>query len=132
MAIVAHPHEVLLQQVREEFAAILTQSSQGIYIYLDDSHWICNDRLATLLGYTSAEELRKGSSRSSFLEAVIVTDSHQAVVDAYRKVVDAKAASSITVIWKKKGGGTLKTQTIFAPLSFRGTVLALHFITPSE
>jgi hypothetical protein len=130
MTVAAHPHAVLLEEVRKEFAGIFNQTNQGVYIYLDDSHWICNDRMATLLGYASSEELLKVATSSSLLDAIVATDSQQHVVEAYGKAVDGKAASSITVIWKKKAGGTLKTQTIFAPISFNGTALALHFIAP--
>jgi hypothetical protein len=124
-----HPHEVILQQVREEFADILSQTTQGIYIYLDDSHWICNDRMATMLGYGSARELLKLSSGSPLLDAIVTPDSQQRVVESYMNAMNGKVASSIPVTWKKKDGGTIKTQTIFAPISFQGTVLAIHFIT---
>jgi len=125
-----HPHEEFLQQIQEEFAEILAQTSQGVYIYLDDPHWICNDRLATILGYTSADELRKAWSGSPFLDLSVAADSQQRVVDAYMNVVNAKVASVIPVTWKKKGGGTMKTQTILAPISYKGTVVAIHFVTP--
>jgi len=126
-----HPHEEFLQQIQEEFADVLAQTSQGVYIYLDDPHWICNDRLATMLGYASADELRKALGGAPFLDAAVATDSQQRVIDAYMNVVNAKVATSVPVSWKKKGGGTMKTQTIFAPISFKGTVLAIHFVTPT-
>ena len=125
-----HPHEEFLQEIQDEFADVLAQTSQGVYIYLDDPHWICNDRLATMLGYASADELRKASIGSPFLDTAVATESQQRVVDAYGSVVNAKVASSIPVTWKKKDGGTTKTQTIFAPISFKGTVLPIHFVTP--
>jgi hypothetical protein len=126
----AHPHEVLLQQVQQEFGEILTQSTQGIYIYLDDPHWVCNDRLATMLGYASATELVKVASGSPLLDVLVATDSQPRVVDAYTSAVERKVASTIPVTWKKKGGGTVKSQTIFVPISYKGTVLAIHFVTP--
>jgi hypothetical protein len=130
MTAVAHPHALLLQQVQQEFADIFTQTGQGVYIYLDDAHWISNHRLVTLLGYASAEELVEVATSSSFLEAVVAADSQQPVVDAYRNAVDTKNGSTISVTLKKKGGAMIKTQIIFVPISFRGTILALHFITP--
>jgi hypothetical protein len=125
-----HPHEVLLQQIQQEFADILGETSQGIYIYQDDPHWICNDKRATILGYASARELMKLSSGSPILDAIVATDSHQRVVEAYLNAVNSKVATSIPVTWKKKGGGTVNTQTIFVPFSFKGNLLAIHFITP--
>jgi len=130
MTAVAHPQAVLLQRVQQEFADIFSQTGQGVYIYLDDAHWISNQRLAALLGYASAEELVNVASSSSFLEAVVAADSQQPVVDAYRNAVDTKNGSTISVTLKKKGGAVIRTQIIFVPISYRGTILALHFITP--
>jgi hypothetical protein len=125
-----HPHEQFLKELRGEFAGILDQTSQGVYLYLDDPHWICNDRLATMLGYASAGELRKAAGDSQFLDIAVASESQQRVVDAYMGVVNANVASSIPVTWMKKDGSMLKTQTIFAPISFQGTVLPIHFVTP--
>ena len=121
----------MLQQIQQEFADILAQTTQGIYIYLDDPHWVCNDRLATVLGYASATELLKLASGSSLLDVLVAADSQRHVIDAYMSAVEGKIASTAAVTWKKKGGGTVKSQTIFAPISFKGTVLAIHFVTPN-
>jgi hypothetical protein len=129
MATAPHPHEVLLQQVQGEFAELLNQTTQGIYIYQDDPHWICNEVLATMLGYGSAKELLKAAS-GSLLDTLVSAESQKDVVAAYMGTVNGKVASAIPVTWKKKGGGSLKTQTIFAPFSFKGNLLSIHFVTP--
>ncbi len=125
-----HPHEVLLQQIQQEFADILAQTSQGIYIYQDDPHWICNEKLATMLGYASVNELLKLSRGSPILDAIVAAESHQRVGEAYVNAAYNKVASSIPVTWRKKGGEPIKTETIFAPISFKGIVFAIHFVTP--
>jgi hypothetical protein len=124
----AHPHEELLDQVRKEFAEILGQSSQGIYIYLDDPHWICNDQLATMLGYGSAKEL-KTSAGSSFLDAAVASDSQELVVNTYMNGANKKLAAAIPVTWKTKSGGKFKSQVIFVPISYQGTGMSIHFVT---
>jgi PAS domain-containing protein len=130
MTAAPHPHEVLLQQIRQEFSEILAQSSQGIYIYQDDPHWICNERLASILGYASADELLKLAGGSPILDAIVAPESHQQVVQAYLGAVERKMASSISVTWKKKDGGTVISQTTFVPFSFKGNLLSIHFVTP--
>jgi hypothetical protein len=130
MTTAPHPHELLLQQIQQEYANILAHTSQGIYIYLDDPHWICNEKLATMLGYSSAGELSGLAKGSSILDVMVVAESQQRVVDAYMNAVNNKVASIVPVAWKKKGGAPVKTQTIFVPISFKGTVLTLHFVTP--
>ena len=126
----AHPHEVLLDQIEEEFSGIFRDTTQGVYIYMDDSHWICNDRLAAMLGYASAAELHSAATASPFLDVAVAAESQQRVVSAYTDSVNSKAASSIPVTWKKKGGGTLNTETIFVPISYQGTALTIHFVAP--
>jgi PAS domain-containing protein len=125
-----HPHEVLLDQIKEEFSDIFRNTSQGVYIYMDDPHWICNDRFATMLGYASAAELHALATASPFLDIAIPAEDQERVVNAYMKSVNNKSASSIAVTWKKKGGATLKTETIFVPISYQGTALTIHFVTP--
>ena len=130
MANAPHPHEVLLQEIRKEFADILSQTSQGIYIYQDDPHWTCNDKLASLLGYASANELLKLSAGSPILDAIVAPESHEQVVQAYMSATGQKVASIIPVTWKMKVGGKLKSQTIFVPFSYKGNLLTMHFVTP--
>ena len=124
-----HPHEVLLDKAKEEFAGIFETTAQGFYIYMDDPHWVCNERLATMLGYASAAELHGAASGSEFLDVAVVPESQDRVVEAYTDSVESKRASSVPVTWKKKDGGTLDTETIFVPISFRGTDLTIHFVT---
>jgi PAS domain-containing protein len=124
-----HTHEALLEEVTREYADIFETTAQGFYIYLDDPHWVCNDRLATMLGYASPAELHSAANALEFLDVAVAQESQDRVVEAYTDSVDSKRASSIPVTWKKKGGGTLDTQTIFVPISFRGTALTIHFVT---
>src|SRR3990172_6972687 len=130
MTTAAHPHEVMLDQIKEEFADIFQHSNQGVYIYMDDPHWICNDRLATMLGYASAAELHSLASASPFIDVTVPADSQERVVKAYMNSVNGKVASSIPVTWKKKGGAILNTETIFVPISYKGKALTIHFVTP--
>lgn len=130
MSTAGHPHEELLDQIKEEFSDLFQQTSQGVYIYMDDPHWICNDRLATMLGYASAAELHNLATASPFLDVTVPAESQERVIKAYMNSVNNKTASSIPVTWKKKGGATLKTETIFVPISYKGTALTIHFVGP--
>jgi len=131
MPTAAHPHEEILQQIREEFNEILGQTTQGVYFYLDDPHWICNERLASMLGYASAAELIKLASESSLLDALVTSDSRDEVVNTYMNTVEKKVAASTPVSWKTKSGGSIMTNVIFVPISFHGNFLTLHFVAPS-
>ena len=130
MATKEHPHEELIKHAREDFAEIFTKSPQGVFIYMDDPHWTCNDKLATMLGYDSADELLKTAAKSSLLDALVAPESLERVPAAYFKASDGKTASSVDITWKKKDGSTLKTQVIFAPFSIHGNTMVLHYVTP--
>ena len=52
-------HEELVNGFYSQLKQIFDSSEQAIYLYLDDNHKVCNEKFATLLGYTSPEELAK-------------------------------------------------------------------------
>ncbi len=126
-----HPQELLLNHLQNEFAEIFTQSSQGAYIYLDDPHWICNERLATLFGYASSHDLHAATASSTFLETLVAPESQQVVADTYWNTVNQKVGATARVTMKKKDGATLPMNVIFVPISYQGTVMALHFMSPA-
>ncbi|MBI3741072.1 MAG: PAS domain-containing protein [Chloroflexi bacterium] len=119
-----HPHEEILNAIRDEYRDILNGSSQGIYIYLDDPHKLCNEKFAAMLGYKSAAEW---AASPQPLDDVAET-SMDALVSAFQNAMNNKAASLVSVTWKKKLGGTLKTNVIVVPIHFHGEMLALHFV----
>ena len=49
-------HEDLFGELTTQLLPLLESSEQAIYIYFDDELKMCNEKFASLLGYTSAEE----------------------------------------------------------------------------
>ena len=105
---------------------VLEGSKQAIYVYLDDTHKICNQRMADLLGYESAEEWSKADA--PFTEAFVDDESRNALVSAYQRAMADKVGSCIDVTWRKRAGGSVKTKVILVPISYEGSMLALHFV----
>jgi PAS domain S-box-containing protein len=122
-----HQHHEIISGVSEEFKEIFEQSKQAIYVYLDDTHKVCNQRFASLLGYKSTEEW--AAVDEPFTEAFAMHESQEILVSAYGKSMEDKVGSNIEVSWKKKSGGSVKTSVIIVPISYKGELLALHFIT---
>jgi hypothetical protein len=120
-------HEDLIKAVAEEYSEILKNSEQGMYIYLDDNHKVCNDKFATLLEYGSVEEWV--SVRESFPDAFVTEESQETLVTAYQKAMEQYAGSEVNVTWKKKPGGTVETTVVLVPISHNGHVFALHFVS---
>jgi hypothetical protein len=120
-------HDRLIEDAKKQFADILKESKQGIYMYLDDTHKLCNEKFASMLGYNSAKEWSK--VEKSFTEAFLEGKSQHTLVSAYQEAMNSKTGSCIDITWKTKTGGNVHSQVILVPVSIGGHLLALHFIT---
>ena len=121
-----HDHDALMSEVGQHLAPILKDSSQAIYVYLDDAHIICNERFSSLLGYKSVKECM--DLKESFLETFVDSSSQKDLASAYKKSMEKMAAESINITWKKKNGTKAKSKMIIVPYLHKGHLLALHFI----
>jgi hypothetical protein len=119
----------VIKRVREQFSDIFDESEQSIYIYLDDINKVCNKRFASLLGYASPKEW--AAVKENFPEAFVSPKDRQTLISAYQKAVSGLVGSTVSVRWKKKGGGEAATTTILVPIVLEGHRMALHFITSS-
>ena len=120
-------HEEIIKHFHEEYSSLLEHSEQGIYVYLDDVHKLCNKKFAQMLGYASAEEWAQ--IKKPFAQTFVKDDSQHALVNAYGKAMEHAAGSSFPVTWKTKEGKNVPTQVILVPIAFEKHVLALHFIS---
>ena len=50
------------------------------------------------------------------------------LVRTYQKAMTKMTGSMIKVSWKKKSGGTVDTEVILVPITFRNHAFTLHFI----
>ena len=49
-------HEELVRGLYNQMKTVFESSEQPMYLYLDDAHKTCNQKLASLLGYKTPEE----------------------------------------------------------------------------
>jgi hypothetical protein len=120
-------HEDLVQAFTDELKDVFDLSTQGVYLYLDDLHKSCNKKFANMLGYASPEVW--GSTQESFPDLFVNSKSQNALVSAYQKAMEKGEASEVKVSWKKKSGGALNSTVILVPVSYRGHMFALHFVS---
>jgi PAS domain-containing protein len=120
-------HEKLIKGVAEQQKEILESSGQAIYIYLDDNHVVYNQRFASLLSYSSPQELDK--FKGSFLLSFVAEQSQNTLANAYQKAMDKKEGSTVEIFWKKKSGGEIRTTVMLTPTMFDGHLFAFHFIS---
>ncbi len=119
-------HEELVSGFYNQLKEIFDSSEQAIYLYLDDTHKVCNDKFATMQGYNSPEEWAKVENP---LEAGVDKSSQATVASAYRKAMQERSASMIDVKLKKKNGNTFGASIIMVPVAYQGHLFALHYIT---
>jgi PAS domain-containing protein len=122
-------HEELVSGLYNQLKEVFDSSGQAIYLYLDDTHKVCNRKFATLLGFRSAEEWAKVENP---LEASVDKSSQASVVSAYQDAMEKLVASNIQIKLKKKDGKTVTASLIMVPIAFQGHLFALHFISPTQ
>ena len=118
-------HEDLVSGFYNQLKAIFDSSEQAIYLYLDDTHKVCNMNFAKMQGYSTPEEWAEVENP---LQAGVDESSQAAVVSAYRKAMEQLSASKIDVKLKKKTGETFDATIIMVPVAYQGHLFALHYI----
>lgn len=121
-------HDDLMRDVARELEEILEESEQGVYVYLDDVHKLCNARFATLLGYPSPEAW--AAVHEPFPMVFVAPESRDRLISAYQDAMERLVGSSSRVTWRTQAGGTVDTDVILVPLSLGGHLAALHFVEP--
>ncbi|OGH20172.1 MAG: hypothetical protein A3D74_02690 [Candidatus Levybacteria bacterium RIFCSPHIGHO2_02_FULL_37_13] len=121
-------HEHLVKEIAEQFEPVFTKSPHGIYIYLDDKHKTCNKKFAEMLGYKSvadwvANEYPVGDVSEADQEKVI-----NAYGEASRNLKASKVFASIV----RKDGKKIKVNIIMAPITYKGEVFVIHFISEEK
>ena len=118
-------HEHLIKDLADQLGTVFTKSDQAIYLYLDDTHKICNQKFADLLGYKSIQEWVENETPV----ADVAEEDQEKVIEAYGNASEKLNASKISADIVKKDGTKLSTDIIMAPISYQGEVFVLHFIT---
>ena len=119
-------HEDLITGIAQQLKPILDKSEQAVYIYLDDTHKVCNKKFADLLGYKTAKEW---ASTDAPL-ADIVEEDQGSVITAYENAMEKMVASDTEVRVKNiKTGKLVKTRIILVPIAYSGHLFALHFVS---
>lgn len=119
-------HNDLIQSVSEQYSDVLSGSDQGVYIYLDDVHKVCNKNFSDLLGYDSEEEWIKIDT--SFPATFVADESQETLVSAFQDAMENMSASANKIVWKKKDGSTVSTKVILVPVVHDDHLFALHFV----
>ena len=122
-------HAELVNGFFKEQQQIFESSSQAMYAFLDEDSRVCNQKFATLLGYSSPDEWSKVDLQGSFPSTFVADKSQRTLSTAFQNAMENMEGSTIEITWKKKSGGTVDTTVILVPIAYKGHLFALHFIS---
>lgn len=121
-------HEHLIKELAEQLEPIFSNSPQAIYLYLDDTHKICNQKFADLLGYESIEEW---VAYETPVEDVDEEDRDK-VIEAYGRASENFTASAFDATVTKKSGEKINVSFIMTPITYKGEVFVIHYISEEK
>jgi PAS domain S-box-containing protein len=126
MVVEAVPHERAMIELAEHLRPVFEVSPDGVYVWLDEEHWICSERFATIFGYDSPAEL---NDTPHLLQRLVHEDDQAAFSYNYWNRVQA-LAFPVTFRFKGvcKDGSSCLVETDMIPLTFGGHTFAYHFV----
>jgi PAS domain S-box-containing protein len=118
-------HEDVLNALEANFRPILDRSPQGVYLWLDETHKLCNERLARMFGYTVAE----WRAVPAFLEYFVTPEDRERFSDNfYRSVHELTAPITFRFRALRKDGSTFLAETDMIPIVYQSHQIAYHFV----
>lgn len=121
-------HEHLIKELRNELEPVLTNSPEGIYVYLDDLHKICNQKFADMLGYESIGEWEK----NEFPVEDVAEEDRDKIINAYGEASEKFVSSVQNVSCVRKDGKKINARVIMVPVSFKNEIFVFHYITEND
>ena len=121
-------HEHLVKEIAEQLEPVLSKSPQGVYIYLDDVHKICNKKFAEMLGYNSVEEW----VANEYPVGDVSEEDQEKAINAYGEASRNLKASKVFASIVRKDNKKIKVNIIMAPITYKGEVFVIHFVSQEK
>lgn len=122
----AIPHERATAELAAHLAPVFDSSPDGVYIWLDEEHWMCNERFAEIFGYASPDEL---NDTPHLLQRLVHEDDQELVSWNYWNRVQPLAFPvTFRFRGKRKDGSACLVETDMIPVSYGGHTFAYHFV----
>jgi PAS domain S-box-containing protein len=118
-------HEDVIPQLAEHLRPVFESSPDGVYVWLDETHWTCNENLAAMFGY-AVEEL---DSTPYMLQRLVHEDDQGTVSWNYWNRVQG-LAFPVTFRFRgvRKDGSSFGCETDMIPITYGGHTVAYHFV----
>ena len=120
-----HEHEKILHELSEQFQPLFQNSPDGIYLYIDEVHKICSERLAKMFGLT----VKEWEAMEGFVNKHTDEAGQETIVRNYHEHVHQKL-TPVRIRYKavRKDGSTFQAESDIIPLPWRGEMLAFQFV----
>jgi PAS domain S-box-containing protein len=120
------PHEIATKELAEHLQPVFSSSPDGVYVWLDEEHWACNERFASIFGYDGPAEL---DDTPYLLQRLVHPDDQELFSWNYWHRVQA-LAFPVTFRFRatRKDGSHVQAETDMIPLTFGGHTFAYHFV----
>ena len=120
-----HPHVRILRELSAQFQPLFDRSPEGIYLYIDEVHKICNERLARMFGLSVAE----WEAMEGFVNVHVDEADQERVISNYQEHIQrtfTPVRFRFTGI--RKDRSSFQAETDMIPLPWGGEMLAFHFV----
>jgi PAS domain S-box-containing protein len=118
-------HDDAIPRLAEHLAPVFDASPDAVYVWLDETHWTCNEKLAGMFGY-AVDELENAPG---LLQRLVHEDDQELFSWNYWNRVQA-LAFPVTFRFRgvRKDGSTFPAETEMIPLAYGGHTIACHFV----
>ena len=118
-------HDRVLMELAKHFQPVLEKSPDGVYLWLDETHMVCNAQLARMFGYT----LEEMNAHPPFLATFVAEQDQENFAWNYQnRVVPLAFPVTFRFTALSKDGSTFRAETDMIPISFDGHSVAYHFV----
>jgi PAS domain S-box-containing protein len=120
-----HEHVKILKELSAQFQPLFEKSPDGVYLYIDEAHKICNKRFAKMLGLTVAE----WEAMEGFVNQYVADEDQDLFINSYHlHVHQTLTPTRFRFKGLRKDGSTFQGETDLIPFPWRGEMLALQFV----
>jgi PAS domain S-box-containing protein len=118
-------HEQMLREMADQFGPVFDHSPLGVYLYIDDVHKICNERMARMFGLT----IEEWNNTPSFLDDFVAEKDRDMFARNYQHHI-ARLTHPVTFKFHgiRKDGSTFTAETDMIPMCWHGEPIAYHFV----
>jgi PAS domain-containing protein len=119
-------HADLVEGITQQMQQVLDKSGQAIYLYLDDTHKVCNKKFADMLGYKSPKEWAEIEAPLSD----VVEEDRKDVIKVYMNAAEKLNSGWMEVRFKNvKTGKIVTANMLIVPIGYAGHIFTAHFFT---